>query len=67
MEDEYCTPECHPFFGYRRRFLTTEERQELRKHYRENAVKWIENYKKSLETELQAVNERLDEIKKQTE
>ena len=67
MENEPNTPEHHPFFGYRRRFLTEEERTELRKYRKEHATKWIENYKQSLEAELKAVNERLEELKNEKE
>ena len=67
MENESNTPQHTPFFGYRRRFLTEEERNELRKYRREHATKWIENYKQSLEAELKAVNERLEELKNEKE
>ena len=66
--DEYCcTIYRHPFFGYRRRFFTAEEKKEIEKKHREARIKWIENYKQSLEEELKAVNERLGEIKKEQE
>ena len=67
MNDESCTTYGHPFFGYRRKFFTEEEKRELQKRYREHKIKWIENYKESLEAELKAVIERLEEIKKETE
>ena len=67
MDDECDTTCGHPFFSYRRKFLTKEEKEELKKHYRENSIKWIEDYKESLETELKAVNERLEEIKREKE
>ena len=67
MDGNCCTTYGHPFLGYRRRFLTTEEKKELQNQYREHAIKWIENYKESLEAELKAVNERLEEIKKEKE
>jgi 16S rRNA G527 N7-methylase RsmG len=57
----------HPFFGYRRKFFTEEETKELEKQYRAKRIEWIENYKESLEAELKAVNERLEEIKKEQE
>ena len=66
--DEYCcTTHGHPFYGYRRRFFTAEEKKELEKQYRKNRIERIENYKESLEKELKAVNERLEEIKKEQE
>ena len=65
MDDECYTTYGHPFFGYRRRFFTEEERKELQKQYRERRIKWIENYKQSLEEELKAVNERLEELKEE--
>lgn len=45
---------------WRRRFLTKEEKEELK----ENRIKQIERYKDFLEKELAGVNERLDELKK---
>ena len=67
MDEDCCTTYGHPFFGYRRRFFTAEEKKELEKQYRKNRIEWIENYKASLEEELKAVNERLEEIKKEQE
>ena len=58
---------CHPFYHYRRRFLTEEEKKELQQRYHERKVKSIERYKESLENELKGVNERLNELKKETE
>jgi len=65
MDNDCCITYGHPFFGYRRRFLTAEEKKELENQYRKNCVDRIENYKESLEKELKAVNERLEEIKKE--
>ena len=67
MDGNCCTTYGHPFFGYRRRFLTAEEKKERQNQYRDHAIKWIENYKESLEAELKAANERLEEIKKEKE
>ena len=57
----------YPFFGLRhhwgRRFLTKDERKELDA----KRVKWLELYKESLEKELEGVNERLEELKKEKE
>lgn len=57
----------YPFFGLRhhwgRRFPTKEEKKELA----EKKVKWLELYKESLEKELEGVNERLEELKKEME
>ena len=52
----------HPFFGFHhrgRRFLTKDEKKELN----EKKIKLLEQYKESLEKELQGVNERLEELK----
>ncbi|MCJ7631022.1 DUF5320 domain-containing protein [Candidatus Bathyarchaeota archaeon] len=59
MDEDCCTTYSHPFFGYRRRFFTAEEKKELEKQFRKDRIEWIENYKESLEEELKAVNERL--------
>ena len=58
---------CRPFFHHQRRFLTEEEKKELKERYHEKKIKWIERYKESLENELKGVNERLNELKKETE
>ena len=67
MDENCCITYGHPFFGYRRRFFTAEEKKELEKQYRKARIERIENYKESLEEELKAVNERLEEIKKEQE
>ena len=67
MDEDCCTTYGHPFYGYRRRFFTAEERKEIEKQHRQARIEWIENYKESLEEELKAVNERLEEIKKEQE
>ena len=67
MNIEYHGSYCHPFFYHRRRFFTAEEKKELEKQHRKARIEWIENYKESLEEELKAVNERLEEIKKEQE
>ena len=65
MDEDCCTTHGHPFYGYGRRFFTAEERKELETRHRKARIEWIENYKASLEDELKAVNERLEEIKKE--
>ena len=67
MDGYCCTTYGHPFFGYRRRFFTAEEKKELEKQHRKARIEWIETYKESLEDELKAVNERLEAIKKEQE
>ena len=67
MYKEHHGSYCHPSFQYRRRFLTEEEKKELNERYHERKIKWIESYKESLENELKGVNERLNELKKETE
>lgn len=57
--------------GYRRpwgrRFLTKEEKEELKERYKENRIKRVERYKEFLEKELAGVNEWLEEQKKKKE
>jgi len=65
--DDCCVTYGHPFFGYTRRFFTEEEQKELEKQHRQARIEWIENYKASLEDELKAVNERLEELKQEKE
>ena len=67
MYREHRGSHCHPFLHHRRRFLTEEEKKELKERYHEKKIKWIESYKESLENELKGVNERLNELKKETE
>ena len=71
MHSEHCRTYNHPFFGYRhtygRRFLTDEEKKELKEQYKEKKIQWIERYKESLQKELKGVQERLEELKKETE
>jgi hypothetical protein len=67
MDEHCCITYGHPFFGYRRRFFTAEEKKELAKQRRKARIEWIETYKESLEDELKAVNERLEAIKKEQE
>ena len=71
MHREYHETFCHPLFGHRhrwgRRFLTEEEKKELKERYKEKQIEWITRYKESLENELKGVNERLNELKKETE
>ena len=67
MYREYHRRYRHPFLRHRRpwrrRFLTEEEKKELK----ERRIKWIEQYKEFLEKELAGVNERLEELKKEKE
>ena len=59
---------CHPYFTYRdfrRRFMTEEEREEMKTHLKEKKIKWLTHYKENLEKELAGVNERLDELSKE--
>ena len=68
MDGECCTTYGHhPFFGYRRRFFTEAEKKESEQEHRKARIEWIQNYKTSLEEELKAVNEYLEEIKKEQE
>lgn len=67
MHREHPGSYFYPFFHYRRRFLTEEEKKELKERYNERKIKWIERYKEFLENELKGVNERLNELKKETE
>jgi len=67
MHREHRGSYCHPCFHHRRRFLTEEEKKELRERYHEKKIKWIERYKESLEHELKGINEKLNELKKETE
>ena len=67
MNREHHGSYCRPFFHHRRRFLTEEEKKELKERYHERKIKWIEHYKESLENELKGVNERLNELGKETE
>lgn len=69
MHRKHSMTYCHPFFGHRnpwrRRFLTEEEKQELKERSKEKKIKWIEHYKEYLEKELKGVNETLEEFKKE--
>ncbi|UCH02839.1 MAG: DUF5320 domain-containing protein [Candidatus Bathyarchaeota archaeon] len=62
---------CHPLswyqYGKRRHFLTKEEKKELKEHYKKKKIKWLEDYKESLEKELVGVKERLDDLKREHE
>lgn len=63
----YCHPLSQHQHATRRRFLTKEEKKELKDHYKKKKLKWLENYKESLENELVGVKERLDELQKEKE
>ncbi|UCH37071.1 MAG: DUF5320 domain-containing protein [Candidatus Bathyarchaeota archaeon] len=58
---------CHPFLrrrhAWKRRFFTDEEKEEMKKHFKEMKMKWMEQYKESLEQELKGVTERLEKLK----
>jgi len=61
---------CHPHFihgPFRRRFLTKEEKEEMKARFKEKKIKWLTHYKEHLEKELAGVNERLGEITKEKE
>ena len=70
MEYQYCRTGNHPHFRHhhfwRRRFLTEEEKKELKARYKEKKIEWITRYKESLEQELKGVTERLNELQKET-
>jgi len=56
---------CHPYFvhePFRRRFLTEEEKEEIRTSFKEKKINWLNQYKEHLEKELAGVNERLEEL-----
>jgi len=63
----YCHPLSRHQYGKRRHFLTKEEKEELKEHYKKKKIKWLEGYKESLEKELVGVKERLDDLKKENE
>jgi hypothetical protein len=69
MYRKHWMTECHPFFGHRhhwkRRFLTEEEKKELKERSKEKKIKWIEQYKESLKHELKGVTEALEKLKKE--
>jgi ATP-dependent RNA circularization protein (DNA/RNA ligase family) len=71
MKGHYCQDDNsphvrrHPF--WRRRFLTEEEKKELKERYKEKKIEWITRYKESLENELKGVTERLNELTKETD
>lgn len=67
--DEYCHGNYHsPFFwnrhSWRRRFLSDEEKKELKKQCKERKIEWLKRYKESLENELMGLNERLEKLMK---
>ena len=71
MKVQWCSADNHPHFRHHhlwgRRFLTEAETKELNERYNEKKIEWITHYKESLENELKGVNERLNELKKETE
>jgi len=61
---------CNPHFihgPFRRRFLTKEEKEELKAHFKEKKINWLNQYKEHLEKELAGINERLEELTKEKE
>ena len=71
MRNDCCITHGHRYFRhphyYGRRFLTEEEKQELHKRRKERKIKWMTQYKESLENELKGVTERLTELTKETD
>jgi hypothetical protein len=69
VQNKDCVSYCHPFFeihhGGRRRFLTKEEKTELKKIYKEKKIKWLKHYRESLEKEVTGVDERIEELEKE--
>ncbi len=63
--DSYSYFRHRHFWG--RRFLTENEKKELYERRKEMKIKWITQYKGSLENELKGVTERLNELNKETE
>jgi hypothetical protein len=49
---------------WRRRFLTEEEKKELREKRKQKKIEWLKRYKESLEKEITGVKEQLNELKK---
>ena len=71
MRNDCHNIDSYPYFRHRnfwgRRFLTVEEKKELLERRKEMKVKWITQYKESLENELKGVTERLNELNKETD
>ena len=71
MRHDCCSMDSYPYFRHRhfwgRRFFTENEKKELHERRKEMKIKWITQYKESLENELKGVTERLTELKKETE
>lgn len=71
MYREHHRESFYPFFRrrrpWRRKFLTKEEKKEMKERHKEKKIKWMESYKEFLEKELAGVNERLEEMKKEKE
>ena len=71
MRNDCCSTDGHPYFRHQRfwgrRFLTEDEKKELHERRKEMKIKWITQYKESLENELKGVTERLNELKKETD
>ncbi len=61
---------CHPYFvhgPFKRRFLTDEEKEEIRASFKEKKINWLNQYKENLEKELAGVNDRLKELNEDKE
>jgi hypothetical protein len=71
MRNDCCNTHSHPYFKhhryYGRRFLTEEEKQEIYKRQKDMKIKWMTQYKESLENELKGVTERLTELRKEAD
>jgi hypothetical protein len=59
----YCHPLLSHHHSWKRRFFTEEEKEEMRKRFKEMKVKRMEQYKESLEKELKGVIQHLEELK----
>lgn len=57
----WCAP--HPWLRPRwRRYLTEDEKRELRDRHRKREIESLERYRESLQNELTGVNERLAQL-----
>ena len=69
MRIEHYHAYCHPVFRHnhalRRRFLTNEEKKELKERQKDRKIQWLERYQESLEKELKGITERLEELEKE--
>ncbi len=71
MRNDCHSIDSYPYFRHGhfwgRRYLTVEEKKELQERRKEIKIKWITQYKESLENELKGVTERLNELNKETD